>query len=143
MSLTAKKGRLHLWKCLGWLDVSFSSLCCGLQEKIERRRWNYLIWRADWGGEHNTPDTQNTLTIFLSAIAVTRGGSRIAATSKIERFGIIVNSWKPLTIITKCSILDVAAVLDPPLKALTYFEATGTGKRFWTKSSFCLSNEIL
>ena len=28
---------------------------------------------------------------------------------------IIVNGWKPLTIITKSSILDVAAVLDPPL----------------------------
>ena len=28
---------------------------------------------------------------------------------------IIVNGWKPLTVITKCSILDVAAVLDPPL----------------------------
>ena len=28
---------------------------------------------------------------------------------------IIVNGWKPLTIITKHSILDVAAVLDPPL----------------------------
>ena len=33
----------------------------------------------------------------------------------MERFVIIVNGWKPLTIITKCSILDVAAVLDPPL----------------------------
>ena len=33
---------------------------------------------------------------------------------------IIVNDWKPLTIITKSSILDVAAVLDPPLiKLLT------------------------
>ena len=28
---------------------------------------------------------------------------------------IIVNGWKPLTIITKPSILDVAAALDPPL----------------------------
>ena len=28
---------------------------------------------------------------------------------------IIVNRWKPLTIITKSSILDFAAVLDPPL----------------------------
>ena len=28
---------------------------------------------------------------------------------------ILVNDWKPLTIITKCSILDVAAALDPPL----------------------------
>ena len=44
-----------------------------------------------------------------------RGGSRTAATSKMESFVIIVNGWKPLTIITKCSILDVAAVVDPPL----------------------------
>ena len=41
-----------------------------------------------------------------------RGGSRTAATSKMELFVIIVNG---LTIITKRSILDVAAVLDPPL----------------------------
>ena len=27
----------------------------------------------------------------------------------------IVDDWKPLTIITKCAILDVAAVLDPLL----------------------------
>ena len=33
----------------------------------------------------------------------------------MERFGIIANGWKPLTIITKRSILDVAAALDPPL----------------------------
>ena len=44
-----------------------------------------------------------------------RGGSRAAATSKMERFVIIVNGCKPLTIITKRSILDVAVVLDPPL----------------------------
>ena len=31
---------------------------------------------------------------------------------------IIVNGWKPLTIITKSSILDIAAFLDPPLKKL-------------------------
>ena len=31
---------------------------------------------------------------------------------------IIVNGWKPLTIITKHSILDVAAALDPPLLIL-------------------------
>ena len=42
-------------------------------------------------------------------------GSRIAATSKMERFVIIVNGWKPSTIITKRPILDVAAVLDLPL----------------------------
>ena len=45
-----------------------------------------------------------------------RGGSRTVRTSKVERFVMIVNSFQPLTIITKRSILDVAAVLDPPLK---------------------------
>ena len=59
---------------------------------------------------------------------ITRGGSRTAATSKmqcfviivngLDRFMIIVNGWKPLTFITKRSILDVAAALDPPL--ITY-----------------------
>ena len=31
----------------------------------------------------------------------------------MELFVIIYNSWKPLTIITKCSILDIAVVLNP------------------------------
>ena len=44
-----------------------------------------------------------------------RGGSRAAAISKMEHFVIIVNGWKPLTIITTRSILDVAAALDSPL----------------------------
>ena len=44
-----------------------------------------------------------------------RGGSRAAAASKMECFVIIVNRLQPLSIITKHSILDVAAALDPPL----------------------------
>ena len=44
-----------------------------------------------------------------------RGGSRTAATSKMKLFVIIVNGFQPLPIITKCSILDVVAILDPPL----------------------------
>ena len=44
-----------------------------------------------------------------------RGGSRTTAASKMERFVIIVNGFQPLTIITKRSILDVAAALDLPL----------------------------
>ena len=39
-----------------------------------------------------------------------------AATSNMELLMIIFNGWKPLTIITKSSILDVAAVLYSPLK---------------------------
>ena len=35
----------------------------------------------------------------------------------MERFVITVNGCKPLTIFTKHSILDLAAALDPPLRA--------------------------
>ena len=45
-----------------------------------------------------------------------RGGSRAAATSRMECFVIIVNGFQPLIIITKRSILDVAAAPDPPLE---------------------------
>ena len=48
-------------------------------------------------------------------LLIARGGSRTSATSKMEHFMIIVNGFKPLTITTKSTILDVAAVLDPPL----------------------------
>ena len=44
-----------------------------------------------------------------------RGGSRTDATSKMELFMIIVNAFQQLTIITKSSILTVAAVICPPL----------------------------
>ena len=47
-----------------------------------------------------------------------RGGFRTAATSKVELFVIIVNRFQPLSIITKNSTLDAAAVLDPPLEML-------------------------
>ena len=46
-----------------------------------------------------------------------RGGCSTAETSKMKRFVIIVNGFKPLTNITKRSILDVVAVLDPPLSS--------------------------
>ena len=48
------------------------------------------------------------------SLFVTRDGSRAAAASKMERFVIILNGFQSLIIITKCSILDVAADLDPP-----------------------------
>ena len=54
--------------------------------------------------------------VILPIIKRVRGRSRAAATSKMECFVIIVNGWKPLTIITKHSILDVAVALDPPLR---------------------------
>ena len=47
-----------------------------------------------------------------------RGGSRAAATSKTERFVIIVNDFQPSIIVTKHSMLDVAAAPDPPLLSI-------------------------
>ena len=55
------------------------------------------------------------LGLRLNYIKIRRR-SRAAATSKMERFVIIVNGFQPLTVITKRYILDVAAALDPPLK---------------------------
>ena len=52
---------------------------------------------------------------YISMATITTGGSGVAATSKMECFVMIVNGWQPLTIITKRSILDLAAALDPPL----------------------------
>ena len=39
----------------------------------------------------------------------------------MEHFVVIINGFQPLTTITKRSVLDVAAVLDPPLPT-TYYE---------------------
>ena len=59
---------------------------------------------------------------YLLLTIVLRGGSRTAATSKMELFVVIVNGWEPLIIITKWSILDVAAVLDLPLLFFCIYE---------------------
>ena len=56
--------------------------------------------------------------VFQKLSAHVRGGSRTVATSKMELFVIIVNGFQPLTISTKSSKLDVAAVLDLPLHVL-------------------------
>ena len=65
-----------------------------------------------------------------------RGGSRAAATSKMERFVIIVNGFQPLPIITKCSFLDVAAALDPPLSLSASFHFVTSAPMFYYISNF-------
>ena len=70
-------------------------------------------------GEVETRESQ-TRGLSVNSVAdslwvfflISRGGCRTAATSKMERFVIIVNGRKTLTIITMRSILDVAAVGD-------------------------------
>ena len=80
---------------LKFIDLTFSVICFS-------ETWLYAL--------SITRDSLHELPNYTS-----RGGSRAAATSKMERFVIIVNGFQPLTIITKRSILDVAAALDPPL----------------------------
>ena len=60
---------------------------------------------------------------FRKEFTKARGGYRIAATSKIECFVIILNGFQPLTIIAKHTILDVAVALDPNQKLLYYRES--------------------
>ena len=50
--------------------ASFFLFRCGFQEKTEPSWRNYLIWTVEWGGEHNIPNTQNRLIIFLSAVEI-------------------------------------------------------------------------
>ena len=64
------------------------------------------------------------------------GGSRAAATSKMERFLIMVNGFQPLTIITKRSILDIAAVLDPPRHEKLKFHPISSRELLWKSSKF-------
>ena len=69
------------------------------------RWWTYLSWIA------SHVDGSNKYQ-FWHCFAWIRDGFRTAATSRVELFVIIVNGFQPLTIITKSSILHVAAVLD-------------------------------
>ena len=55
--------------------------------------------------------------------AISKDGSRTAATSKMELFVIIVNGFQPLNITTNGSILDVAAVLNPLLNLIVGLKA--------------------
>ena len=71
--------------------------------------------------------TTETNKVSMNFRSVIRGVSRTAATSKIELFVIIVNGFQRLTIITMCSIMDVAVDLDPPLKK-THF------RNLWTNN---------
>ena len=44
---------------------------------------------------------------------ISRDGYRTPPTSKMEEFVIIAKGWRPLTIVTKSSILDIIGALEP------------------------------
>ena len=80
------------------------------------------------------------MQLLEASLVRSRGGSRTAATSKMECFVIIVNGFQPLTIITKRSILDVATVLDPPLRrdeiVDNYAAVLGRSRYYTEKAEF-------
>ena len=90
-----------IWRCP-------TSRRCIHQKTTLKQRWN-VCWAVSI---LNTID-RKSITTNIQIYFWDR--SRPAATSTMEHFVMIVNSWKPLTIITKSSTLNVAAVLDPLL----------------------------
>ena len=60
----------------------------------------------------------------------------------MERFVIIVNGFQTLTIITKRSMLDAAAVLDPPLPFIVTNELFVSFISILSNISACLVNLI-
>ena len=77
---------------------------------------NYKYFKGYLYDDHNVTPLHMIFS-KTNAYVKSKGESRTAATSKMERFAIINNGFQPLTIIPKCSILDVAAVLDLHLKS--------------------------
>ena len=89
-----------------------------MTSSVKHLRWYFLK-------KHSTAEYRYSwLTRTYNKKVAIRGGSRTAATFKMDRFVIIVNGFQPLTIIRKRSILDVAAVLDPLLAIILLKTAT-------------------
>ena len=51
---------------------------------------------------------------------ISRDGYRIPPISKMEQFVKIAKGWRPSTIVTKTSILDITGILDPRKHLLIY-----------------------
>ena len=87
-----------------------------VQDPIHRfiRTPNFIVTSENFLTNYQWVSISGLFSRF-TCLGIYRDGCRTAATSKMKRFVTIVNGWKPLTIIKKRSVLDVAAVLDPPL----------------------------
>ena len=71
MFLTAKNVN-YIIKPLNWnlvVDKILSCVVNSWRKESQAEENKYLIWTADWGGEHSTP-RHTEYTFFLSAIAV-------------------------------------------------------------------------
>ena len=105
--------------CLSAYRIREISLVKLAVDALEKPLWIFLVCFYCWLWTCIFHWLQVLFSLFASFMDITRSGSRTATTSKMEHFVIIVNGWKPLNIITKSSILDVAAALYPPLNICT------------------------
>ena len=72
MSLTSKKVN-YIFRPLNSniiVDKLFSCAVNSWRKESQAEENKYLIWAANWGGEHNSPRHTEYTLFFLSAIAV-------------------------------------------------------------------------
>ena len=112
------------------LHVASAKRQTAIFSKSEIFWWPFYKQDMDWAKKHFRRKTfcwfsflkqhfaMKCTFYFASSFIQKWSGSRTAGTSKMELLVIIVNGWKSLIIIAKCSILDVGAVLNPSLKSL-------------------------
>ena len=110
----------------GWFSIYYTGLDIIIKTSESLIKSGFLNYSLTSYNEYKVPYEQMKNSLSVSS-DIFRDGSRAAATSKMERFVIIVNGFQPLTIIakpsnfhpltiiTKPSISDVALVLDPSL----------------------------
>ena len=129
-----KRSIIIVWKVLKYAFATILSLWLPINlwnQDLNKDLWleNYWKFRG-----FNMYHFGITMKVIVQSIRKKyRGGSRTAATSKMECFVITTIRWKPLTVITKRSILDVAAVLDPSLKYLFRTFPSTQKNTLWAK----------
>ena len=80
-----------------------------------------------------------TVLLFRFSHLLSRHQRRIKDCCSVQDGAFCDNSWKLLTIITKRSIFDVAAVLDPPLDTILFTIFSFRQSRFYR---YLISNTI-
>ena len=114
---TTRLQKFGSWKDTWWMMIRSRIPYLGKNSVITQHLTLTLIWLQKLIKLiHMLYNICYTYTKFV----ICRDGSMTAVTSKMESFVITVNGFKPLTVITKLSILDVAAVLDPPMICVHY-----------------------
>ena len=139
------------WKTLVTLCITKSKICFTLQVSIhETYSWdkyflpilNYYHWYYELPLNKIKTEIKkaslknlrpNQVEKHGKYKSIPRDGSRTAAASKMELFVIIVNGFQPLSIITKCSILDVTSDLDPPLIPIAFITSAFILFKYQTK----------